>query len=304
MSIAENSDAARPPEGEEESRGRDELPDTAGAKATPSLELAPPTIAPPHSIRARGARPSIWIGGAATLLLFVSVMAPYRETVDEVHVVLPMLLLILLASSIGGERLGFFLAAVGFVAIDTIFQRPFGTFSMRKSHDLTVLVSFFVTAAVATRLLARAQFQAAEARRRSAEVQRMADLGADMLSAANTTAALERVATVMCELLGAERCRISRGVETEKQNVVAEATIARSSGADIAAPLPIRCISRSTPTACGSATCAWTASMRACCVRHGPPPCRRWRSMPRSGSTACSWRKMPRTPTRCAKPIA
>ena len=201
-----------------------------GSKATTTLDLAPPTIAPPHSIRSRGARPSIWIGGALMLVTFVTVMAPYRATVDEVHVVLPMLLLILLASSIGGERLGFFLAAVGFVAIDTIFQRPFGTFSMRKSHDLTVLVSFFVTAAVATRLLARAQFQAAEARRRSAEVQRMADLGADMLSATSTTAALERVATVMCELLGAEHCRISRGVEADKQEVVAEATIERSSG--------------------------------------------------------------------------
>ncbi|MEP7384221.1 MAG: ATP-binding protein [Gemmatimonadota bacterium] len=195
-----------------------------------TLDLEPPRIAPPHGIRARGARPSIWIGGAATLLIFVSVMAPYRATVDEVHVVLPMLLLILLASSIGGERLGFFLAAVGFVAIDTIFQRPFGTFSMRKSHDLTVLVSFFVTAAVATRLLARAQFQAAEARRRSGEVQRMADLGADMLSAVSTTAALERVATVMCELLGAERCRISRGFEADKQEVVAESLVFRSSG--------------------------------------------------------------------------
>lgn len=230
MSTRANGDSAKSngtPPGERSPNG---TPRPAWASAAQSLDLEPPTIAPPHSIRARGARPSIWIGGAATLLIFVSVMAPYRETVDEVHVVLPMLLLILLASSIGGERLGFFLAAVGFVAIDTIFQRPFGTFSMRKSHDLTVLVSFFVTAAVATRLLARAQFQAAEARRRSAEVQRMADLGADMLSAANTNAALERVATVMCELLGAERCRISRGVETDKLDVVAEATIPRPSG--------------------------------------------------------------------------
>ncbi len=55
-------------------------------------------------------RRASWLGGTVALLLFVSVMAPYRTTVDEVYVVLPMLLLILLASSIGGERLGFFLA--------------------------------------------------------------------------------------------------------------------------------------------------------------------------------------------------
>lgn len=236
MSPGTNGDAARSNGQSAASPAANGASNASANRAPQSLALEPPTIAPPHSIRGRGARPSIWIGGAATLVIFVSVMAPYRETVDEVHVVLPMLLLILLASSIGGERLGFFLAAVGFVAIDTIFQRPFGTFSMRKSHDLTVLVSFFVTAAVATRLLARAQFQAAEARRRSTEVQRMADLGADMLSAVNTTAALERVAAVMCELLGAARCRITRGVDAESEHVVAEAAIARPPGAHRAPP--------------------------------------------------------------------
>jgi two-component system sensor histidine kinase KdpD len=159
-------------------------------------------------------RSRIWLLSTAVVLIFVAIMVPYRETVDEVHVVLPMLLMILLASSIGGERLGFFLAAVGFVAIDIIFQRPFGTFSLRKPHDLTVLVSFFVTAAISTRLLSRAQFQAAEARRRSAELQRMAELGADMLSATSTTAALERAPRhvrhprrALCVILGTAAMR-------------------------------------------------------------------------------------------------
>jgi len=176
-------------------------------------------------------RSRIWLLSTAVVLIFVAIMVPYRETVDEVHVVLPMLLMILLASSIGGERLGFFLAAVGFVAIDIIFQRPFGTFSLRKPHDLTVLVSFFVTAAISTRLLSRAQFQAAEARRRSAELQRMAELGADMLSATSTTAALERVALAMCDILGARRCRVTRGTAADAQDVVAEVTVAAATGA-------------------------------------------------------------------------
>ncbi|HNV74164.1 MAG TPA: ATP-binding protein [Gemmatimonadaceae bacterium] len=171
-------------------------------------------------------RRASWLGGTVALLLFVSVMAPYRTTVDEVHVVLPMLLLILLASSIGGERLGFFLAGVGFVAIDVIFQPPFGRFSLNKPHDLTVLISFFVTAAVATRLLSRAQYKAAEARQRSTELQRMADLGAEMLSTLSPAAAVERVAVAMCELLGAERCIIRRGSGADGGEVVASVLVA------------------------------------------------------------------------------
>ena len=181
--------------------------------------------------RRGGERPVFWIGGVAAMLLFVAVMAPSRETVDEVHVVIPMLLLILLASSIGGERLGFLLAAVGFVAIDVIFQRPFGSFSLHKSHDLTVLISFGVTAAVATRLLSRAQREAASALQRSAEVQRMADLGAEMLSAVSSTAALERVAMAMCELLGAARCGISRPNASGEDEEVASAALPARAGA-------------------------------------------------------------------------
>lgn len=177
--------------------------------------------------RLNGEQPIAWLVGTAVLLLFVGVMAPYRSTVDEVHVVLPMLLLVLVASSFGGERLGFFLAALGFVAIDIIFQRPFGHFSLRKSHDITVMLSFLVTAAVSTRLLARAKREAAEARERSIEVQRMADLGAEMLSAESQAAALHRVAATTCELLGAGECRIVRGRDDQDAEEVAVVTAPR-----------------------------------------------------------------------------
>lgn len=161
--------------------------------------------------RLRDAPLFVWLLWTAALALFVAVMAPHRTTVAEVHIVLPMLLLVLVASSFGGERLGIFLAALGFVAIHIVFQRPYGSLSLSKPHDITVMVAFFVTAAVSTRLLARARYEADLARRRGAEVQRMADLGAEMLSAVSPSAALERVAAATCELLGAERCRIDRG---------------------------------------------------------------------------------------------
>ncbi|HEX4932063.1 MAG TPA: DUF4118 domain-containing protein, partial [Gemmatimonadaceae bacterium] len=165
-----------------------------------------------------------WVGGTAAILVFVVALAPYRSTIDEVHVVLPMLLLVLVASSIGGERLGFFLATIGFVAIDVYFQPPFGRFSLNKPHDVTVLVAFFVTAATSTRLLARAHRKATEAYQRSVELQQMANLGAEMLSTVSPAAALERVAVAVCELLGAERCRIVRAGPGEPGEVVASVT--------------------------------------------------------------------------------
>ena len=176
----------------------------------------------PRTIRRN--RRLAWMVGTAAMLLFVVLLAPYRATVDEVHVVLPMLLLLLVASSVGGERLGFFLATIGFVAIDVIFQPPFGQFSLNKPHDLTVLIAFFVTAAISTRLLVRAQDKAAEAYQRSVELQQMADLGAEMLSTVSPAEALERVAVATCDLLGAQGCRIVRGAPGEAGEVVALVT--------------------------------------------------------------------------------
>ena len=116
---------------------------SSGASPAAAIAAFPLDTEPPrHWFRLRMKRSRIWLLSTAVVLIFVAIMVPYRETVDEVHVVLPMLLMILLASSIGGERLGFFLAAVGFVAIDIIFQRPFGTFSLRKPHDLSVSAMF------------------------------------------------------------------------------------------------------------------------------------------------------------------
>ncbi len=180
--------------------------------------------------RLRRERPVTWVAATVALFALVAGLAPYRATLDEVHVVLPMLLLILIASSFGGELLGFFLAALGFLAIDIVFQRPFDQFSLRKPHDVSIMLSFFVTAAVATRLLSRARHQAMEAKRRSREVQRMADLGAEMLSAISPAAALERVAATTCEVLGARRCMIRRGVDDGGREVARAEVSPESTG--------------------------------------------------------------------------
>ncbi|MEO6445193.1 MAG: ATP-binding protein [Gemmatimonadaceae bacterium] len=164
---------------------------------------------------------AIWVGATSALLVLVAVLTPYRGQIYQVHVVLPVLLLVLLSSTVGGERLGFFLAAIGFVAIDVVFQPPYGEISFRQPRDWVVLLSFGFTAVVATRLLTRARNDAEQARRRSAEVQQMADLGSAMLSAVTPAEALRTVAATLREILKASDCTIARALPNGELELVA-----------------------------------------------------------------------------------
>ena len=111
-----------------------------------------------------------WIVWAAVLLAVTFVMYQNRVDVDQAHVVLTYLLVVLGGSVSGGRSLGMTLAFTAFLLIDFFFQLPYDTLTVGKPLDWDVLLVFFATAAVATHLLARAQAEAAEARLRADEV--------------------------------------------------------------------------------------------------------------------------------------
>jgi K+-sensing histidine kinase KdpD len=125
-------------------------------------------------------RPSIrsrlvlWVGWLAALALVTVGLARARPNIEQAHVVLLYLLLVLGASVTGGRIIGFTLAALAFGAIDYWFQQPYNEFAVAKPLDWLVLIAFLVTAVVTTQLLATARARAAEARARSAEVTRLA----------------------------------------------------------------------------------------------------------------------------------
>jgi len=140
---------------------------------------------------------------AATL-----VMVQARGAFDQVHVVLVYLLVVLGASASSGRALGVSLACAGFVLIDYFFQPPYGEIGIDKPLDWVALIAFLVTAIVSTQLLARAQMEAEEARRRAVEVSSLARLGSETLSAGRAEDALARVADVIRSTLNVRECAI------------------------------------------------------------------------------------------------
>ena len=73
-----------------------------------------------------------WILWIALMIIATAVMIHVRERIDQVHVVLVYLLLILGASTFGGRLLAFPLAGAGFLLIDYYFQQPYGEMSSAK----------------------------------------------------------------------------------------------------------------------------------------------------------------------------
>ncbi len=143
------------------------------------------------------------------MIAATAVMIQLRDRIDQVHVVLVYLLIILGASTGGGRLLAFPLAGVGFLLIDYYFQRPYGQISSDKPLDWLALVSYLLTAGVATHLLVRAQTEAEESRRRAIEVASLAKLGSETLSVGRAEDALTRIAEVIRTTLGMSKCVIA-----------------------------------------------------------------------------------------------
>jgi K+-sensing histidine kinase KdpD len=115
----------------------------------------------------------LWYG---LLILVTVVMHLTRETQQsQAHVVLTYLLVVLGGSLSGGRPLGFTLAAAATILISYYFQYPFDTLSLTKPIDAVVLSAFFATSGTTTYLLVRAQEEAAQARARAEEVERLSN---------------------------------------------------------------------------------------------------------------------------------
>jgi two-component system sensor histidine kinase KdpD len=151
-----------------------------------------------------------WLTWVGLLLLATLVLFYAREEIDLSYAVLTMILIVLGGSAVGGRWLGFTLALASFVLIDYYFQRPYNLFSINKPLDAVVLLAFLATAGVATDLLARAQQEAEAARQRASEVESLSRLGAATLRHARPVDALDALAVLVRETIGASACSIFR----------------------------------------------------------------------------------------------
>ena len=148
-----------------------------------------------------------WIGA---MVLITLVLHDMRTSLQQVHVALLYLLIVLGGSAYGGRILGFTLACLGFLAIDYFFQAPFDRLSVGTSLDWFVLLTFVATAGVATNLLARAQAAAARAQQRAEEIARLSRLGSELLSAGRAEEALGAIAEAVRAALHAATCTVFR----------------------------------------------------------------------------------------------
>jgi two-component system sensor histidine kinase KdpD len=145
---------------------------------------------------------------AIALAVCTLAMLAVRPMLEEVHVALILLLVVLGASAAGGRALGLLTAGASFLIFDVFFLPPYDTLSVANPLDWLVLLAFLITSIVAAQLLYRAQEEARAARERAAEIGQLATLGAETLNVAHAADALKAVADVICSSTNVDECEI------------------------------------------------------------------------------------------------
>jgi two-component system sensor histidine kinase KdpD len=174
----------------------------------------------------------LWL---AVLAATTASLIPFRAELDKAHISLVLLLVVLGAGAQGGRALGVGIGAVSFLVFDWFFLPPLHTLIIANPLDWLVLFAFLATSIVAAQLLHREQESARIARARADEVDRLATLGAEALSAARAEDALAAVAAVIRTSTGAESCTV---YITGEQGVRLGAASPVSGFASDATPVP------------------------------------------------------------------
>jgi two-component system, OmpR family, sensor histidine kinase KdpD len=172
---------------------------------------------------------AIWLGALAVVTTALLAVQPGLE---KAHVALAYLLLVLVASARAGRSIGIALSVLSFVCLNFFFVPPLHTLAVTHPLDWLVLAAFLVTGVVASQLLARAQNEAAVARERALEVDRLSVLGAEALNAPQPAAALVAIAEVIRSTLQVARCEIFVRDGADAVSLAAE------SGVEVAAGEP------------------------------------------------------------------
>lgn len=185
-------------------------------------------------------RRDVWVATIATLVVATAALHTVRVNLQQAHVVLVYLLIVLAGSAFGGRTLGFALAVLSFLSIDYFFQTPFDRFTVGNPVDWFVLVAFLLTAALAASLLAQAQAAAQRAEYRTQEVARLSRLGAELLGSGTAENALTAIAEKVRDTALGERCIVYRVHEHAGRTELAPlVVIGATSASDDAADLEL-----------------------------------------------------------------
>jgi two-component system sensor histidine kinase KdpD len=136
------------------------------------------------------------------------VLLPFRTALDKAHVALVLLLVVLGAGAAGGRLLGLSIGAASFLVVDWFFLPPYNSLTLANPLDWLVLLAFLAASVIASQLLHREQESARRATARTAEVDRLAALGAEALNAPRAEDALAAVASVIRASTEVDACRV------------------------------------------------------------------------------------------------
>ena len=147
----------------------------------------------------------LWTASAGIVTIGLTAL---RDTLDKSHIALAYLLVVLIGTSRLGRRGGIALAVGCFFAFNFFLLPPYHTLVVADPRDWLVLLAFLLTSLVAAQLLHRAQAEAAAARTRTLEIDRLSTLGAETLSAGRAEEAVAAIAHVIQTTLGLSRCEV------------------------------------------------------------------------------------------------
>jgi two-component system, OmpR family, sensor histidine kinase KdpD len=145
---------------------------------------------------------------SVVLAAVTALMLPFRSHLNEAHVMVAYLLVVQGASARGGRTIGFGIVLAAFLAFDFLFLPPYYTLRLENPLDWLVLLAFLGTSALSAQLLHRAQTEAAAARDRAGEVDRLAALGAETLNVVRAEDALTAIASTIRSTLELDTCAV------------------------------------------------------------------------------------------------
>lgn len=155
----------------------------------------------------------VWL---TLLVAATAVMTSVRASLDNAHVALVLLLVIMGGSASGGRILGVVLAVTSFLVFDWFFLPPYYALTVSNPLDWLVLVAFLVTGLVAAQLLYAVREEGRLARQRAAEIDRLASLSHDLRTPLTTIKALAHDLSALgderTEIIEQEADRLSRSV--------------------------------------------------------------------------------------------
>lgn len=115
---------------------------------------------------------ALWLVAAAAVTF---ALWTFRASLDQAHMALAYLLVVLVASAREGRLVGLVTAVSSFLLFNFFLLHPFYTLAIEDPLEWWILLSFLMTGAVAAELLHRQQRATALAELRAVEIERLAE---------------------------------------------------------------------------------------------------------------------------------